>query len=212
MDYIVEDPYGLPTVGYEALEFWINPGSASIEELKVIVATIRKGSTVLPLVEQMGLSFESGQWQRISIPLADLELTDAYLSWVRLTGDVEGTFYIDDMRLVPEAVPEVPTAVEMSEGEVVPSGYSLSQNHPNPFNPETTIRYDLPEAGAVRMCIYNVSGQRIRTLADGESSAGNHSVTWDGRNDAGRDVASGVYLCRLAAGEFSALRKLVLVR
>jgi len=88
----------------------------------------------------------------------------------------------------------------------------LSQNHPNPFNPETTIRYDLAEAGAVRLSLYNVSGQLIRTLVDGERAAGSYSVTWDGRNDAGRDVASGIYLSRMEVGGFSAVRKLVLVR
>ena len=105
-----------------------------------------------------------------------------------------------------------PTAVEVSEGSVVPSGYSLSQNYPNPFNPETTIRYDLPEEGTIRLFLYNLSGQKIRTLVEGERPAGTYSVTWDGRDDAGRDVASGVYLCRMESGGLSTVRKMLLVR
>jgi len=74
------------------------------------------------------------------------------------------------------------------------------------------IEYALPNAGAVRLVIYALTGQHVRTLADGECPAGTYSATWDGRDDAGRSVASGVYLCRMEAGNFSAVRKLVLVR
>ena len=217
VEYIVEGPDGLTTFGYAALEFWIHPGSATIEELKVI-SSRREGRIsklkVLSLVEELGVSFGSGDWQLVSIPMGALELTDARLEYIRWSGDVEGTFYIDDMRLIAEEVSEPlePTAVEVSEGNVVPSGYMLSQNYPNPFNPETTIRYALPEAGAVRLLLYNVSGQLIRTLADGEHAAGSYSVTWDGRDDAGRDVASGVYLSRMEVDGFRAVRKMVLVR
>jgi len=93
-----------------------------------------------------------------------------------------------------------------------PKACRLAQNCPNPFNPWTALRYDLPEAGRVRLSLYNVSGQLIRTLVDGERPAGSYSVVWDGTDDAGRNVASGVYLCRMIAGEFGAVRKLVLVR
>ena len=68
------------------------------------------------------------------------------------------------------------------------------------------------KAGAVRLSLYNISGQLIRTLIDGAHPAGSYAIAWDGRNDAGRSVASGVYLCRMIAGEFSAVRKLLLVR
>ena len=90
------------------------------------------------------------------------------------------------------------------------------------IEPHRLIEYDfgdrharvdfVPEAGAVRIASYNMSGQRIRTLVNGEGAAGRHAVTWDGRNDAGRDVASGTYLCRLEIDGFSSVRKLVLVR
>ena len=217
VEYIVENPEGLPTFGYIALEFWINPGSSSVEELKIIASrhagTITR-SSILFLEEELGLSFEPETWQPVWIPLEALELTDANLERILLAGDVTGTFYIDNLRFVPEAVPVPagPTAVAVSEVGVVPTGYALSQNHPNPFNPETTIRYALAEAGEVRLSLYNVSGQLIRTLVDGERAVGSYSVRWDGKDDAGRDVASGVYVGRMEVGGFRTVRKMVLVR
>ena len=74
------------------------------------------------------------------------------------------------------------------------------------------IRYDLPKAGAIRLSLYNLTGQLVRTLVDGERPVGSYSVTWDGRDAVGSDVASGVYLCRMVAGDYRAVRKLVLVR
>jgi len=105
-----------------------------------------------------------------------------------------------------------PLAVDVSTEAATPSSYALSQNYPNPFNPETTIRYDLPNAGTVRLSLYNLTGQLVRTLVDREHPAGNYSVLWDGTDNIGRDVASGVYLCRMETEEYHAVRKLVLVR
>lgn len=98
-------------------------------------------------------------------------------------------------------------------GEVeIPRAYSLSQNYPNPFNPQTTITYDVAKASNVRLRVYAVTGQHIRTLVDGERAAGGYSVTWDGTGDTGRDVTSGVYMCRMETGDYRAVRKMLLVR
>ena len=89
----------------------------------------------------------------------------------------------------------------------VPGGFSLSQNNPNPFNPSTAIAYELPKRSQVRLTIYNVHGQRIATLVDGEQSAGYHTVMWDAAG-----MSAGVYLCRMEAGDYHAVRKMLLVR
>ncbi|MCK4607145.1 MAG: T9SS type A sorting domain-containing protein, partial [candidate division Zixibacteria bacterium] len=86
------------------------------------------------------------------------------------------------------------------------------QNYPNPFNPQTIIPYDVARASAVRLSLYALTGQRIRTLVEGERFPGSYSVVWNGKDAVGRDVASGVYLCRMVAGRFTATRKLVLIR
>ena len=109
-------------------------------------------------------------------------------------------------------LPGTPTPVEETSAAGMPSEFSLSQNHPNPFNPETTLRYDVPETGTVLLAIYALTGQSVRTLVAGERSSGTYSIVWDGTDDAGRALASGVYLCRMESGGFNVVRKLVLVR
>ena len=94
----------------------------------------------------------------------------------------------------------------------IPESFALLQNYPNPFNPSTTIRYGLPVAAPVSVAIYDVLGRRVRTLLDGNQAAGWHRITWNGRDDQGERVSSGIYIYRLQAGEFMSSRKLVLMR
>jgi hypothetical protein len=93
-----------------------------------------------------------------------------------------------------------------------PVSYALAQNYPNPFNPTTTIRYSLAKKSDVSLEIYNTLGQRIRTLFSGERTTGEYEVVWDGTNDNGGHVASGVYFYRLRTAEFNSVRKLVMIR
>ncbi|MBU8933645.1 MAG: T9SS type A sorting domain-containing protein [candidate division Zixibacteria bacterium] len=91
-------------------------------------------------------------------------------------------------------------------------GFGLSQNYPNPFNPSTNISFDLPSASHVSLIIYNVTGQRVRSLANSRLRAGNHVLTWDGMTSGGESVASGVYFCRLVVGEQQAVAKMLLLK
>jgi len=88
----------------------------------------------------------------------------------------------------------------------------LFQNYPNPFNPTTTIKYSMAREGNVVLVVYNVTGQRIRTLVNESKPVGTYSTVWDGRNDGGRSVATGIYFYHLRAGSFSEVRKMVLLR
>ncbi len=94
----------------------------------------------------------------------------------------------------------------------VPLVFDLRQNAPNPFNPRTALRFSIPEAGVVQLAIYDVNGRLVRTLVDGNRVAGVHEVTWDGMDDAGRAVASGVYVCRLTNQREAMVRRMTLVR
>jgi flagellar hook assembly protein FlgD len=88
----------------------------------------------------------------------------------------------------------------------------LCPNHPNPFNPITSIGYDLPAASKVRLMIYDVSGRVINELVNQNQPAGHHEIIWDGRNASNDVVASGVYFYRLIAGSFVQTRKMVMLK
>lgn len=90
--------------------------------------------------------------------------------------------------------------------------YRLFANRPNPFNPTTTLRFTLPRAERATLVVYDIAGRRVATLADGVFGPGEFDATWNGTDASGRDVASGIYFARLAAGEFTAVRKMVLLR
>ncbi len=92
---------------------------------------------------------------------------------------------------------------------VVPNDFSLLQNFPNPFNPQTRISYALPEGVNVRVSIHNILGQTVRTLVDSYQEPGFKNVIWDGTDEAGRQVSSGLYFYRLEAGEFVSVRKMM---
>jgi hypothetical protein len=89
---------------------------------------------------------------------------------------------------------------------------TLFQNHPNPFNPATEIAYCLPEAGRVELTVHAVDGGLVAILVDREEGPGRHTVHWNGRDSRGREIASGVYLCRLRAGKAVLSIKMILAR
>ncbi len=103
------------------------------------------------------------------------------------------------------------TAVEDDDPEI-PARFSLSQNYPNPFNPSTVIEYTLPQAVEADLEIFNMLGQKVRTLVRGQQPAGSHRVQWDGRNDAGELLPSAIYLYRLRGGGRVETRKMLLVK
>ena len=90
--------------------------------------------------------------------------------------------------------------------------FALQQNYPNPFNPQTEIRFVLAQGGRAELSVFNILGQKVRTLVDGQLSPGAHRAMWDGRNDAGRQLASGVYIYQLVSGNYREIKKMILLR
>ncbi len=107
----------------------------------------------------------------------------------------------------------VPTGIGDGNAGNMPADFGLFQNYPNPFNPTTTIRYRLTRPADVQLRIYNIVGQKVRTLINEQRLAGEHTVQWDGRNDHGTNVPSGVYLYKLETSDGQSLtRKMVLLK
>ena len=178
-------------------------------------------------IDSVGLDFLRTQWAYLWNVDADLTVDD-YLHEAALANNPpSGTFYDPDhatgvQRLASLGVHEHwNNAVDMKYSRNLGTGAGIELiidhhptgvpppreelglrlwSRPNPFNPRTTIRFDLPAAGQVRLAVYDVAGRLIRVLVDGELFPGTHEAVWDGRGATGRAMASGTYLARLEAG------------
>jgi hypothetical protein len=127
-----------------------------------------------------------------------------------------------DVRLSPGTTYEYRLGVRLGDGTEIPSApasvhigalaLKLEANYPNPFNPSTTISFTLPQRAEVDLSVYDVGGRRVRTLVREEMDSGRKTVAWDGRDDTGRMVSSGMYFCRLRVGERVLAQKLAVVR
>ncbi len=125
---------------------------------------------------------------------------DGKYLWVA-NNDVDSIYQLD-----------VSTETKISTAEHFLNSFELQQNYPNPFNPSTTIEYELPKSGLVQLTIYNSVGQKVRTLVNVRQSAGRYQVVWNGCDQTGRQVGSGVYFCRLQYKNQCKTRKMLLLR
>ena len=100
----------------------------------------------------------------------------------------------------------------ISDRTLQPVTFALSQNYPNPFNPKTTLSFSIPRKGNVTLNIYNVLGQKVKCLINGEYEAGSYEVSWDGKDDRGKEVASGVLFATLKTGDLVSTRKMVMLK
>lgn len=156
-----------------------------------------------------GTGTGSGTWTQKTYAVPSAAGTTFRFRWVFYSdGSItnEGA-YIDD--IVVTGVSALRINKEMAE---VPTQFDMHQNYPNPFNPSTTIRFDLPTQTHVRLNIYNTNGQLVRSLVSANYNAGIHEITWDGRNNAGQTVATGLYIYRIQAGNHVKSMKMMLMK
>lgn len=104
------------------------------------------------------------------------------------------------------------TSVDDNSETGLPDGFSLEQNYPNPFNPDTQISYQLTTSGYISLNIYDLLGREIKTLVSKEQASGNYTVSWDGKDESGNIVPSGIYLYTLKAGSFTESKKMILMK
>lgn len=150
-------------------------------------------------------------WGEVAISLAGYIGQENLLFRLRVTSAADANdrfdgWYVDDIQLRID----VPTqAEEAALHGIIPAEFSLLQNYPNPFNPATTIRYGLPKAAHVSLTIYNLLGQQVKALVNYKQKAGLHQIAWDGTNNAGQYLSSGLYFYKLETESFSRTRKMM---
>ncbi|MBC8415875.1 MAG: T9SS type A sorting domain-containing protein, partial [Candidatus Cloacimonetes bacterium] len=102
---------------------------------------------------------------------------------------------------------------EEPSSNIIPACVTLHRNYPNPFNPTTTISFSIPEESKVDLSVYNIKGQKVKSLVKESFESGNHSVIWDGNDDTGKPVSSGVYFYKLNVnGKSEAVKKCLLLK
>jgi hypothetical protein len=141
-------------------------------------------------MHEAGVEVISGTWTIIATD----GLSDVYASNGPFTLTIDGSELI------------------ISGNDLTLETFALHANYPNPFNPTTTISYDLPQRSRVTLDIYNILGERIKTLVNQSQDAGNKIAMWDGTDNLGRQVSAGVYLYQIQAGEFTQTRKMLLLK
>jgi hypothetical protein len=104
------------------------------------------------------------------------------------------------------------TDVDLEDDETSPSNFSLEQNYPNPFNPTTTISFKIPQKSKVLLEIFDIFGKRIKTLIDDELETGTYKVEWNGRDEKGNPLSSGIYIYRLSTGKVFLTKKMTLIK
>ncbi|MCP4633734.1 MAG: T9SS type A sorting domain-containing protein [candidate division Zixibacteria bacterium] len=121
-------------------------------------------------------------------------------------------YHQEDPITVPVDLHVAPTDVPSSPDAILPVVFRLHQNYPNPFNPVTSIQYDLPVNCHVKLDVINILGQRVRTVIDKNETAGYKSVVWDGKNDSGLRVTSGIYFYKISAGDYNNVKKMTVIK
>ena len=216
------------------VEFFVLHGSPDTGPLDIRLLDPSKGNALISLVQNNIKFGESSIYFRLAPAEYNFEVTNADNSRVldvynfNLNGLYGGTFVLltsglgtrasQGFALIGYDVNGAPVISSISttateEGLEVPEVFTLAQNYPNPFNPSTALAYALPRTATVRLTVYDALGRRVRTLVDSEEQPpGSYTVTWDGHDDAGRPVSSGVYLYRIVASDFVQARTMLLVK
>ena len=220
----LQPPTALSPFGFVGVRLAIHTGTVTPPAAAALALVIDELSVDL-LRPPFNVVVGHPDWQVVEVAFEDFTITNRYdgqedfrvkeIGSIRLQGNLTGSLYLDDVRLVtriPSAPPSVPTAVLESFDDATPDQFALGPSYPNPFNAETVITLSIPAAAPVQLTVYNLAGQRVVDLVSDRLAAGIHHVRWDGRNASGGRLATGVYVVRAEAGRWSAFEKILLLR
>jgi hypothetical protein len=187
---------------------WYGEGGNSTDDTFAVDVSNDGGASWVPLERVPDIA---NTWQRVSFNVGQ---------FVPMTESLQFRFVACDLNaggLVEAAIDDVRLEVFMpmpmdAPDARIPTRVELAQNRPNPFGPATRISYGLPRSEFTRISVFDAAGRRVRNLVEATQQAGMHEITWDGRDDAGRPVGSGVYFYRLEAGSFRESRPMTILR
>jgi hypothetical protein len=192
-------------LGYDPERVKLLPNEAVVEGN--VFANNAKGALFYSNTQPGRVEVASGRIGRDWSASGDAELVT--VRFVALTDD-PGVIDVLEGQFVNSAYQG--TVMRVEKAQALPLAAALHQNFPNPFNPSTEIRFDIPTARTVQLRVYNQLGQTVRTLVDNRMKAGSYRIKWDGKTEAGSSVSSGVYFYSLEAGDYSQIRKMTLVK
>ena len=173
------------------------------ENVIITHSKISDGHIKVIVADLSGETVESNQQDLVKIPYSfNGEITE-------VSGISLSNIYVSGPK---GKIADVSSRSVSADVKLVPGVFALHQNYPNPFNPKTEIRFDLPEATVVDISIYNLMGQKVKTLANKEVSPGYHVMQWDGTNDRGGMVSTGMYFYTLNTEKFHAMRKMLFLK
>ena len=167
--------------------------------------------TEAPWLEVLGDPFgvtSAGQTSTVSVRMRAAEPDSTLEGYLEIKGNDPLNF--SDIVVVELTAEDDTTGIRI--GDVIPTSFDVSDNYPNPFNPSTTIDYKVPKSADVKLVIYNLLGQRVRTLINERVEPGAYRVKWDALSDDGHAVASGIYIYRFEAADFTRVKKMILLK
>jgi len=210
-NWLITPSISIPGDSYGArLEYFVTTWAIWADHYGVYLSTTGNNMTDFTLIFEEtppGGSYNNQVWTPRTIDLAEYIGQRIYIAFRHYNSFDCYFLMLDDVRVVVSS----PTSIG---DEVVPvvSATGLKGNYPNPFNPSTTIAFDVAHEGRVVIDVYNIKGQRVRSLVNGVYGAGTHNVVWNGCDEVGRSVGSGVYFYRMSAGRYVGVRKMVMVK
>ena len=143
----------------------------------------------------------------VDVTVPDDPKATAFSTRIHIYSRFTGTVYFDDLE-----VEKIGSVTDVSSNEVIPAKFEVYQNYPNPFNPTTTISYSIPTGSFVSLKIYDILGREVRTLVNTEQKPGVYNTVWNGDNNFGNKVASGIYIYRVVAGSKIQSKKMILMK